>query len=165
MDRKDLAILEALEADARLSFATLAERVGLSKTPCWSRVQSFERQGTIKGYRAVLDASALGLGLNAFIEVAIDLDAHSTFETAVLAHPSILACYTTAGDADYLLHVVTRDVGSLDDLLRHEISRLPGVQRSSTTVCLKTIKEGALLTKAASEHASPRLRATGSKKR
>ena len=158
MDRTDFAILEALEADARLSFAALAERVGLSNTPCWSRVQTVERQGAIKGYRAVLDAAALGLGLNAFIEVAIDLDAHAAFEAAVIGHPSILACYTTAGDGDYLLHVVTRDVGTLDDLLRFEISRLPGVQRSSTMVCLKTIKEGAMLTKAAARPASPRSR-------
>jgi Lrp/AsnC family leucine-responsive transcriptional regulator len=67
----------------------------------------------------------------------------------VLAHPSVLECYTTAGQADYLLHVVTRDVETLDTLLREELSQLPGVLRSSTTVCLKRIKDGGAITGAA----------------
>jgi Lrp/AsnC family leucine-responsive transcriptional regulator len=141
LDRFDRAILAELEKDGRVGFATLAERVGLSKTPCWNRVQALEQAGVIKGYSAVLNARDLGVGLNAFVMVMTDFDKHAAFEAAARAHPSVIACYTTAGDSDYILHVVTSGVDGLDSLLRNEISRLPGVQRSSSTVCLTTIKE------------------------
>jgi Lrp/AsnC family leucine-responsive transcriptional regulator len=147
-DDTDLAILQALEQDGRLSFSDLAEKVGLSKTPCWQRVQALERRGLIRGYRAVVDPAALGVGLNAFIQVTIDLGQHEAFEAAAIAHPAVIQCHTTAGEGDYLVHVVTSDVGALDELLRRQIRQLPGVVRLSTTVCLKTIKEGALLTRA-----------------
>lgn len=140
LDRTDRAILREFEADGRLSFATLAERVGLSKTPCWKRVQALEQAGVIEGYRAVLSPKALGVGLAAFVQVMIDLKRHDDFEASVAKHPSVLACYTTAGDGDYLLHVVAAGVEALDSLLRNDISRLPGVQRTSSTICLTAIK-------------------------
>lgn len=149
LDRIDRAILGELEADARLGFAALGEKVGLSKTPCWKRVQTMEAAGVIRGYRAVLDPGALGLGLNAFVQVTLDFGKHDQFEAAASAHPAILACYTTAGEGDYLLHVVADGVERLDALLRFELSRLPGVQRFTTTVCLTTIKEHGALTASA----------------
>jgi Lrp/AsnC family leucine-responsive transcriptional regulator len=149
MDRYDWSILAQLERDGRQPFSTIAEKVGLSKTPCWTRVQAMEQAGIITGYRAVVDQRALGLKLVAFCEVTVNFDQHAAFEDAVLAHPSVLECYTTAGQADYLLHVVTRDVETLDTLLREELSQLPGVLRSSTTVCLKRIKDGGAITGAA----------------
>ena len=146
LDRFDRAILAELEQDGRIGFAALGERIGLSKTPCWNRVQAMEQGGVIKGYTAVLDARQLGVGLNAFVMIMTDFDKHQSFEAAARHHPAILACYTTAGDSDYILHVVADGVEGLDSLLRNEISRLPGVQRSSTTVCLTTIKEHGPLT-------------------
>lgn len=141
MDRFDLAILAHLERDGRLGYAELGERIGLSKTPCWKRVQSLEQSGVIRGYRADIDPRALGFELNAFVQVVTEFDKHTEFEAAVLRHPAILACYTTAGEGDYLLHVMAVGVAGLDALLRQDLSRLPGVQRFSTTVCLTTIKE------------------------
>lgn len=149
MDSFDYAILRLLEADGRSSYVGLAEQVGLSKTPCWARVQNLEKDGVIRGYRAVLDPAALGLGLNAFVQVSIEFGSHTAFEAAALAHPAITECYTTAGDGDYLLRVVTRDVGTLDSLLREDLCRLPGVQRFSTQICLKTIKDGGALSQTA----------------
>jgi len=146
MDSFDLAILRLLEADGRQSYVGLAEQVGLSKTPCWARVQALEKAGVIRGYRALLDPPSLGLGLNAFVQVSIEFGAHDAFEAAALAHPAILECYTTAGDADYLLRVMTSDVGQLDTLLREDLCRLPGVRRFTSTICLKPIKDGAPLT-------------------
>ena len=150
MDKVDWAILERLEADGRESFGAIAEYVSLSKTPCWTRVQTLERAGAIKGYRAVIDPHAVGLKLTAFVGVTIEFGSRHAFERAVGEHPSIIECYTTAGESDYLLQIMTSDVERLDSLLREEICRLPGVQRSATTICLKRIKDNGPITRAAS---------------
>ncbi|WP_114954357.1 Lrp/AsnC family transcriptional regulator [Sphingosinicella terrae] len=140
MDAVDRSILASLERDARQSFSTLAENVGLSKTPCWTRVQSLERSGALAGYYAEVDPRALGLGVYAFVQISIDFARRPEFETAVRDCPAVIECYTIAGDADYLAKVICRDVDDLDNLLRFSISALPGVQRSATMVCLKTVK-------------------------
>lgn len=140
MDRLDWKIIAALEENGRQSFADLGERVGLSKSPCWSRVRSLEKQGIIDGYAACLDPSALGLEVQSFVEVRINLDAHIEFEAAVIAHPAVVECHTTAGDSDYMLKIFARSVHHLDELLRHDLSKLPGVHRLASVVCLKSIK-------------------------
>src|SRR3546814_8326749 len=89
---------------------------------------------------ARLDPFALGLEVQSFVEVRISLDAHTDFEAAVMAHPAVLECHTTAGDSDYMLKLFARSVDHLDELLRHDLSKLPGVHRLATVVCLKTIK-------------------------
>ena len=152
IDRVDMGLLAALEADARLSFAALAERSGLSKTSCWSRVQGLEEAGIIRRYAAMLDAAALGLRLTAYVHVMIDSGQRDAFEAAVLENPAIVECSTMAGDADYLLKILCSDVERLDDLLRYSLSLLPGLQRSTTNICLKTIKcHGSLVEAAAAK--------------
>ena len=145
MDRIDWKIARELERDARISFAELGERVGLSKSPCWSRVKELQSDGTIRGFGAQLDPKALGLDVQCYISVTIGFDGHAEFEAAVDQHPAIAECHTTAGDSDYLLRVFARSVDHLDDLLRHDITKLPGVKSSSTSICLKTIKSQASL--------------------
>lgn len=140
LDKTELALLRALENDARLSFADLGARVGLSKSPCWSRVQDLEKRGIIKGYRAEIDTAAVGLNLYAFVQVTLDSLIRTEFEAAVARHASVVQCFATAGDTDYLLQVLVPDISDLDRLLRTELSRLPGVVRVVTTVCVKTIK-------------------------
>lgn len=147
MDRIDWKILGELEADGRLSFADLSERVGLSKSPCWTRVRDLEASGAIEGFGAQVAPAALGLAVQCYVNVRIGFNAHTEFEDAAIAHPAIIECHTTAGDSDYLIRVFARSVEHLDDLLRHELSKLPGVHRLSTTVCLKTIKARASLTR------------------
>src|SRR3546814_3239041 len=90
MDRLDWKIIAALEENGRQSFAELGETVGLSKSPCWSRVRSLEEGGVIQGYSARLDPFALGLEVQSFVEVRISLDAHTDFAAAVMAHPAAL---------------------------------------------------------------------------
>lgn len=148
MDAVDIAILASLERDGRQSFAALADDVGLSKTPCWMRVQALEKSGAIGGYGARIDPRTIGLGVFAFVQVMIDFARRSEFETAVLENVAVLECHTTAGDADYILKIACRDVDDLDDLLRFNISLLPGLQRSTTMVCLKAVKQTAALTAA-----------------
>lgn len=140
MDKLDWKIAAALEHDGRQSFAELGERVGLSKSPCWTRVKNLEEQGIIEGYGARLFPSALGLAVQSFVEVQIRFDSHAEFEAAVCAHPGVVECHTTAGESDYLLKIFSRSAEHLDELLRHNLSKLPGVQRLKTLICLKTIK-------------------------
>jgi Lrp/AsnC family transcriptional regulator, leucine-responsive regulatory protein len=146
MDEIDWKILAELEGDGRMSFADLGERVGLSKSPCWTRVRDLEAEGAIQGFGARINPLALGLAVQCHAFVRISFDAHTAFEAAAIAHPAIIECHTTAGDSDYLLRIYARSVEHLDDLLRHDLSKLPGVHRLSTTVCLKTIKSRAPLT-------------------
>jgi Lrp/AsnC family leucine-responsive transcriptional regulator len=145
LDRVDEAILRLLEKDGRLSFNSLGQEVGLSKTPSWSRVNALERDKVITAYRAEIDPTRLGLQLHAFVQVTINASKHAEFEGAVNRHGSILECYTTAGQADYLLHVLVPGIADLDELLRNEIPRMPGVQRGTTTVAMKTIKHRGLI--------------------
>jgi len=140
MDQLDHAIIASLECDGRQSFSALANSVGLSKTPCWTRVQSLEAAGVIVGYTADIDPKAIGLGVFAFVQVMIDFSRRAAFEAAVLQNRAILECYTTAGEADYVLKLICRDVDDLDDLLRFSISLMPGLQRSTTMICLKPVK-------------------------
>jgi Lrp/AsnC family transcriptional regulator, leucine-responsive regulatory protein len=155
MDKVDWTILECLEADGRESYTAIAERISLSKTPTWKRVQALERAGVIKGYRAVIDADAVGLRLTAFVEVTIEFGSRIPFERAVGEHPAIIECYTIAGESDYLLQVLTSDVERLDYLLREELCRLPGVKRSITNVCLKRIKDNGPITRAGALWSQP----------
>ena len=148
-DRADDAILRILEKDGRLSFNSLAEQIGLSKTPTWARVQNLEKRKVITGYRAEIDPAAVGLQLHAFVQVTINGTRHTEFEAAVLRHPSIIECYTTAGQGDYLLHVLVPSVAALDEILRTDVARMPGVQRQTTTIGMKTIKRGASIVECA----------------
>ncbi len=148
-----MKIMRALEADARISFAELAERVGLSKTPCWNRVKALEQAGVIRSYIARLDPGKLGFGLEAFVQVSISSVDFEAFEAAVRAHPLIWRCHATTGDADYLLHVIATDMAALDTLLRQEISRLPGVRRTVTAMATREIK-GEMSFAAAVQHAA-----------
>ena len=102
MDKLDWKIVAALERDGRQSYADLGEQVGLSKSPCWSRVKNLEESGVIDGYAARIDPIAVGLAVQSFVEVQIRFDAHTEFEAAVLAHPAVVECHTTAGESDSL---------------------------------------------------------------
>lgn len=140
MDQIDLDLLADLEGDARLSFADLAERRRMSKTPVWKRVKALEEAGVILGYGAALDAAALGFGIEAFVQVTLSFDAADRFEAAVRAHPAVARCHATTGAGDYLLHIIAADVAALDRLLRQEIARMPGVARTETVVSTRAIK-------------------------
>lgn len=142
LDRVDRAILSTLEQEGRLSFADLGERVGLSKSPCWKRVQALEEAGLIRGYKAVIEPELAGATIQAYAYITIAFEWHDAFEQAVTAHPCILACHATVGEADYVLQLLTRDLTTLDDFLRNDLWRFPGVKRFTTTLTLRTIKSG-----------------------
>ncbi|MER8883613.1 Lrp/AsnC family transcriptional regulator [Mesorhizobium sp. M0408] len=142
LDAVDRKIIAALEREARISFAALADEVGLSKTPCWKRVKALEDAGVIRGYSTRIDPAKLGFGIEAFIQVSIDFELSDAFEAAVKKHPLIRRCHATTGEADYLLQIVTVDMMALDRMLREELSRLPGVRRTITSMAMREIKGG-----------------------
>lgn len=148
-DAIDMRLLRALEHDGRLSFASLGDAVGMSKTPTWKRVQAMEKSGVIAGYRAVIDPAGIGLSTSAFVHVSIEFDRHEAFENAVQDEPAVLACHATVGDFDYLLQVATAGVPELDDLLRNRLRRLPGVRHFTTTLAMRDVKPRAYLMDAA----------------
>ena len=145
VDRIDKAILRNLERNGRMSFNALSERINLSKTPSWTRVQALERDGVITGYRATLAPERLGLELQAFVQARVASDRCGEFEEAVMLNGSVLACYAMTGEADYLLHVLVENVAALDNLVRNRISMMPGAKGVLTLIVLKEIKSGGLI--------------------
>ena len=140
LDPVDLRIIALLETDVRISFADLAEQVGLSKTPCWKRVKAMEDAGVIRGYSLLVDPARMGFGLEAFIQVTISPESYAAFEAAVVRHHLIRRCHATTGEDDYLLQIIAVDMAELDVLLREEINRLPGVRRTVTSMITREIK-------------------------
>jgi Lrp/AsnC family transcriptional regulator, leucine-responsive regulatory protein len=140
LDRIDQKIIRLLEGNSRLSFAELAEEVGLSKTPCWKRVKALEDAGVIRGYSLVVDPAKMGFGLEAFVQVTISPERYADFEAAVVRHPLIRRCHATTGEDDYLLQIIAVDMAELDALLRQEIALLPGVRRTVTSMITREIK-------------------------
>lgn len=143
LEPADVRILEALQEDGRLTNQALAEKVGLSTSPSWRRVRQLEETGVIQGYRAVLDRKAIGLGVLAFIRVKID--SHSaaeaeTFAAEVIGLDEVVACYSIAGDADFLLQVVSPDLDAYADFVMSTLRRLPRIKEMQTTFVLKEIK-------------------------
>lgn len=139
----DIRILAALQQDGRLTNQALSAEVGLSTSPCWRRVRQLEEDGVIQGYRAVLDRRRIGLGVLAFIRVRID--SHSAeeaeeFSESVRQIHEVVACYSIAGDSDFLLQVVAPDLDSYADFAMAVVRRLPGIKEMQTMFVLKEIK-------------------------
>lgn len=147
LDRIDRAILGTLAAEGRLPVTAIAERVGLSKTPCQTRIRRLEREGYILGYQAILALDKLDRAHVAFVEVKLASTtgpALEAFNSAVLALPEIEQCHMIAGGFDYLLKVRTRDIDAYRILLADRISRLPHVAQTSTYVSMQSVKDRGL---------------------
>jgi Lrp/AsnC family transcriptional regulator, leucine-responsive regulatory protein len=143
MDAIDRKILRALARRARLTNAELAEEVGLSPSPCWTRVKRLEQAGVIRGYHAMLDQAALGLPDTVFLEVMMERhdDTHlARFEEAVLAIPEVLECWLVTGEYDYVLKAAVGGTAGYEALLREKIYRLPGVRHTRTAFTLRCLK-------------------------
>src|SRR5262245_61688207 len=128
LDAIDRRIIAALQEDARLSNVELADRVGLSPSPCLRRVKRLEREQYIEGYRAVLRRDRVGLGFSVFIGVKIDGHANERaikFEQAVAAMPEVIACHLVSGEADYFLEVVVPDLQHYQRFLVDKLLNLP----------------------------------------
>lgn len=142
MDNIDRKILAELQSDGRLSVTDLADRIGLSLSPCHRRVRALEQSGVIRGYRAQLDPANLGFSFSALVFVTLregDRQAVEAFETAVKDVPQIIQAQRLFGDPDYLLHVVSRDLSAFQQLYDEQLSALPSVQRLTSTLVMKNV--------------------------
>jgi Lrp/AsnC family transcriptional regulator, leucine-responsive regulatory protein len=148
LDAMDQKIIAALQADGRLTNVELAERVGLSPSPCLRRVKRLERQGHIDCYRAVLQRGRVGLGLTVFIGVKIEGHANDraeTFEEVIVAMPEVVACHLVAGDVDYLLEVVVPDLEHYQRYLVNKLLSLSIVREVRSNIAIQALKAGAPL--------------------
>ena len=142
MDAIDRKILAELQADGRLTITELAQRVALTVAPCHRRLRDLERTGVIRGYRAVIDPAAVGLGFEVLVQVTMDREDASTiteFERGLAAIPEIRHAERLFGDPDYLVRVATADLASYQTLRDEKLATLPGVQRLTSTIVMKRI--------------------------
>lgn len=144
MDATDKRILRALARRGRLTNAELAEEVGLSPSPCWTRVRRLEGAGVIRGYAALLDRAALGLPDTVFLEVMMEKHDDALlrrFEDAVRDMPEVLECHLVTGEYDYVMKLAVGGTAGYEALLRDKIYRLPGVRHTRTSFALRRLKE------------------------
>ncbi|MBE7324559.1 Lrp/AsnC family transcriptional regulator [Nocardioides sp. Y6] len=148
MDVTDRKILAALQKDGRLTVTELAEKVGLSVSPCHRRLRALEKSGAIAGYRAHLDHATLGFTFEALVFVTMhsaDRDTLAAFEGAVVEVPHVLQAQRLFGDPDFLLRVIARDLPDFQRLYDERLSALPGVRRLTSTLVMKSVVEDAPL--------------------
>lgn len=143
IDKTEIKILQLLQDDARITNQVLAEKVGMSASPCWRRVKKLEEDDVIQGYRAILNRKKIGLGVMVFVRVIID--SHSEAEAQKFEHEvseleNVVACYSIGGDSDFLLQVVSHDLDSYADFAMSVIRRLPRIKEMQSMFVLKEIK-------------------------
>ena len=142
-DSTDWSILAILQENARISNVDLAGKVHLSPSPCLARVKALEESGLIRRYVALLEPSAIGLGINVFVQVRLERQnevALVTFEAAVASRPEVMECYLMTGTSDYLLRVVVPDLERFQQFVVGFLSRVPGVGNIQSSVALKPVK-------------------------
>jgi Lrp/AsnC family leucine-responsive transcriptional regulator len=145
LDAIDRRIIATLQADRRLSNVELADRVGLSPSPCLRRVKRLEREGYIEAYRAMLQRGRVGLGFTVFVDVKIEGHANDraeAFQEAIVAMPEIVACHLVSGAADYLLEVVVPDLEHYQRFLIGKLLSLPIVREVRSNIAIQTLKAG-----------------------
>jgi DNA-binding Lrp family transcriptional regulator len=142
MDAIDRKILAELQTAGRITVTELAQRVALSVAPCHRRLRELERTGAIRGYRAIIDPAAVGLGFEVLVQVTMDREDASTikeFERDLAAIPEVRQAERLFGDPDYLVRVATHDLAAYQALRDEKLATLPGVQRLTSTIVMKTV--------------------------
>jgi len=142
MDRIDTQIITQLQADGRLSITDLANRVGLTPTPCARRVQRLEADGVITGYTARIDPALLGYPLTVFIFVELERQSHETlrnFEVAIRRFDEVVECHLMTGTRDILLKVVATDLRAFDRFLEDNLVHVPGIRATRSSFSLRTM--------------------------
>ena len=143
IDQIDRKILRALQADGKITVGELAEKVGLSPSPCARRVRLMESSGVIKGYAAILDQKKVGLPISAFASIKLerqreeDLD---RFAEAVARWPEVVDCYLMTGQRDYLMRIVASDLEAYERFLKQKLTRLEGIASIESSFALEQVK-------------------------
>ncbi|WP_372862561.1 Lrp/AsnC family transcriptional regulator [Spongiibacter sp.] len=148
LSRSERDILTQLQANGRISNVELAERVGLSESPCFRRVKQLEESGLIRGYAAVVDQRKLGMEVTAFVQVTMaqqsDTDTQK-FIACVQAEEHIMECYAMSGSHDYLMKVVARNIDHFSELAMRRILKFPGVKNVESSFNLQEVKHSRVL--------------------
>lgn len=143
LDKQDIAILKVLQQDAGISSTDLAERVGLSQSPCWRRVNQLEEAGVIQGRVARLARKKLGLEV--LVVVNVKLASHGwqslpKFKQRVVSFPEVLQCFLVMGDIDFILLVATRSVEEYNSFVQGKLAQIPGVQSIDSRIVIEETK-------------------------
>ena len=142
LDKIDGRILEIIQEEARISNTDLAERVGLSPSPCWRRVRALESNGIIERYVTLVNAKAVGLPINVFATVTLEKQvepALEAFEKAVTERPEVMECNLMTGEFDYLLRVVVPDLAAYERFLKDHLTRIKGIASIKSSFSLKQV--------------------------
>lgn len=146
LDSRDKKILLFLQQDANLTNADLAEKVGLSPTPCLRRVKRLEEAGYIRQYKVEVDRHKLGYPVMAFVQVSLSKQEDGvldSFEHAIQSYPNVVNCYLATGESDYLLQVIAENLEDYGRIVRYELAAIKGVETVKTTFAIKNIVENA----------------------
>ncbi|MFT4074367.1 MAG: Lrp/AsnC family transcriptional regulator [Asticcacaulis sp.] len=144
IDELDARILELIQEDASLSVADLAERVGLSPSPCWRRIKRLEDLGIIRKRVTVLDAEKLGLAFEVYVSVKLSLPSRANleaFEARLENWPEVVSCQTVTGHEDYMLRVMTRDMHAYDDFLRDKLLASDLVSGVESRIIMRSVRQ------------------------
>ncbi len=147
LDKFDISILEALQKDARLSLQDLGKIVGLTASPCWTRLKRLEDAGIIEGYTVRLSPEKLGLPETVILHVS--LDSHSDealfeFGRALESIPEVLEAFLVSGDYDYYIRVAVEDTRGYERFLREKLYKIPGIRNSKSSFVLRRLKQSQL---------------------
>ncbi len=148
LDDVDRRLLGALQQNGRLTATELAERVGLTVSPCLRRLRLLEEAGVIKGYTALVDQKRVGLPVSVFVSIKLERqseEAMRAFEDAIRAAPEVLECYLMTGPRDYLLRVVASDLGDYERFVKARLTRIAGIANIESSFALGQVKHASAL--------------------
>ncbi len=159
LDKFDRAILGTLQRDARASLQDISAQVGLSTTPCWTRIKKMEAEGVIQGYTVRIDPVAVGYAETVIVQVTLESHSDETVEAfgrALNDIPEVLEAFLISGDYDYLIRIAVRDTRDYERLLRQRLYRIPGIRHSKSSFVLRTLKASTLPLDEPVAHATPK---------
>ena len=147
LDKFDFHILSILNRDARTSLQDIGLQVGLSTTPCWTRIKRMESAGVIQGYTIRIDPAAIGFSETVMVQITLESHNDATlfeFGKALEEIPEVLDAYLISGDYDYLIRLAVRDTRDYERLLREQLYKLPGIRHSKSSFVLRRLKESTI---------------------
>ena len=143
LDQQDIAILKLLQADASLSSAAIAERLNMSQSPCWRRINRLQQEGLIRHQVALLNRRGLGMDVVVFATINLTSTGRQNllaFEQDIVQHPEVMECYTMTGIWDYLLKIVTRDIRHYEEFVRNTLTASPAIRELHSHMAVTEIK-------------------------
>ncbi len=147
LDKFDLAILGVLQQDARASLQDISAKVGLSTTPCWTRIKKMENEGVILGYSVRIEPTAVGFTETVIVQVTLESHTDEILEAfgkALAEIPEVMEAFLISGDYDYYIRIAVRDTRDYERLLRERLYRIPGIRHSKSSFVLRRLKESAI---------------------